>query len=104
MGQKLPKQWKHWCQQAGLRRHGPKGRNKGRYAGAWFYLQGRGRMWRLNCHGRFECGDTYAEFDRWALCTIEDAPRPSTLWEFKATVAELLERQTANKTGSPRAA
>lgn len=95
MGQKLPKQWKHWCRQAGLRRQGWKGSHKGRYASAWMYLQGRGRMWRLNCHGQFQRGDTYADFDRWALCDIEQTTRPNSLREFLAAVNGLLALKAA---------
>lgn len=94
MSPKLPKQWKHWCQKAGLDRHTrTRGVHKGRYPGAWLYLKGRGRVWRLNDKGMFQCGDTYAEFDRWALCDIEALPRPNSLAEFLTTVEQLLQRK-----------
>lgn len=95
MPQKVPKQWKHWCQQAGLTRHGAKGRHRGRYPSAWFYLMGHGRMWRVNDQAQLQCGDAYADFDRWALCRTEEAPRPQSRAEFKATVRELLARARA---------
>jgi hypothetical protein len=95
MAQKVPKQWKHWCQQAGLTRYGAKGRWRGRYLSSWFYLRGHGRVWRLNDQAQLQCGDAYADFDRWARCRIEQAPRPRSLAEFKATVRELLARARA---------
>lgn len=86
---KPPKQWKHWCQKAGLSRYGSMA-SRSRYLSGWFYLKGHGRVWRLNCHNQLQCGDTYADFDRWALCNIEQAPCPSSLAEFRSTVKDLL--------------
>lgn len=82
----LPKSFRHWCRLARLKPHGGLGRKQ--YE--WYYLKGHGRVWRINCHGEFECGDTYAEFDRWALCTIEKMPLPQTKEAFLAAVTQLL--------------
>ncbi len=72
---KLPKQWRHWCVSSGMRPI--KGMNR-RRAFSWFYLRGHGRMWRVSCHGTLQCGDTYGDFDRWALCSIKEARLPTT--------------------------
>ncbi len=90
MSIKLPKQWKHWCADSKLKPHGPKGKDSTNEYN-WFYLQGRGRYWRLNCHNEFECGDTYEKFDRWARCTIEHVTMPKTREEFRKAVKHLLE-------------
>lgn len=63
---KLPKQWKHWVSRANLRIVDYYNRKP-----CGYYLKGRGFHWRVNCYGEFERGDTYDEFDRWALCTID---------------------------------
>ena len=92
MPQKLPKQWKHWCRSAKLWPHSNKpSRERGEWG--WWYLKGHGRVWRVNNKGMFQCGDTYAEFDRWALCNIEQEPKPATLKEFLTTVNVLLRRK-----------
>lgn len=83
---KLPKQWRHWCASMHLR---PNYR-RGKAHWNWFYLKGRGHMWRVNCFAEFQRGDTYAEFDRWALCSIDAAEIPKTKAEFKATVLRLV--------------
>jgi len=83
---KLPKQWRHWAAAARLKPHdrcAARSRD-------WYYLRGRGRHWRVNCHGQFECGDTYAEFDRWALCDIRRLPLPLTKAGFVISVKALL--------------
>lgn len=88
---KLPKQWKHWCQKAGLRIHGAAwtGRNK-KY---WCYLKGRGFVWRINCFGHFQRGDTHEEFDRWALCRIDQIDHiPASETEFLNTVELLISK------------
>lgn len=83
---KLPKQWKHWCRINGLRPF---------YGGItqsdWFYLRGRGHVWRVNCHNEFECGDKIEEFCRWALCDIERTGVPRNKESFKVAVDSLLE-------------
>lgn len=86
---KLHKSWKDWCRAAGLRPRN-KGRDKRGLSHTWFYLHGHGREWRVNCYNMLECGDTYAEFDRWALCDIRSAPMPKTRAEFVATVKKLV--------------
>ena len=86
---KLPKQWRHWCADSRLRQHRPKASHK-RNSYYDFYLKGRGHVWRLNCHNQFQRGDNYAEFDRWALCSIFEAPMPQTRAEFRAFVAAAL--------------
>ena len=40
-----------------------------------------------------ECGDTYANFDRWALCNIDEVPMPKTRDEFREAVKTLLARK-----------
>jgi len=82
---KLPKQWRHWCADSRLQHH-----FHGRRKGFDFYLRGRGHVWRVGSHGKFQRGDTYAEFDRWALCEIYEAPIPTTRAEFRAFVAAAL--------------
>jgi hypothetical protein len=86
---KLPKQWKDWCRAARLRQR-DEGRDKRGLGSGWFYLHGHGREWRLNCHNMIQCGDTYADFDRWALCDIREAPAPTTRAEFVAVVRALV--------------
>lgn len=87
--QKLPKQWRHWCQVAGLKRYWSRGKD-GRKDHQWFYLKGHGRVWRLNCHAMLQCGDRLEEFDRWALCSIIEVPMPTSLNEFVEAVRTLL--------------
>lgn len=79
MAVKLPKQWAHWCRKNGFRPHGPK---TGKDSYRWLYLKGHGHVWRVNCHAQFQCGDTYAEFDRWALCEIQELNLPQTQEQF----------------------
>ena len=77
---KLPKQWANWCADSGLR-----------FNGSEFYLKGKGRHWRVNCYAEFECGDTYEEFDRWALCNIDFLDNvPQTFAAFKWAVETLV--------------
>lgn len=84
---KLPKQWRHWCADLGLKIHGKK---LGQRSWQWFYLKGKGHYWRVNCNGMLERGDSYADFDRWSLCTTDEVPLPKTLAEFRTAVARLL--------------
>lgn len=89
----LPKTWKHWCKDQRLKPQGDikRRRDKGRGMGNWFYLQGRGYLWRVNCNACLQIGDTYKEFDRWALCSRNEFPIPQTRKEFKDVVKKLLE-------------
>lgn len=87
---KLPKQWRHWCKKAGLHPH-----YGGRRWHEWFYLKGHGRVWRINCDDMLECGDTYAEFNRWALCNSKEVSRPTNQSQFLAAVRDLLAKQRA---------
>lgn len=82
---KLPKQWKHWCAVSRLR---PQYRSRKMYD--WFYLVGHGHVWRVNCYNQFQIGDTYDDFDRWALCKIYEIPTPKSLNEFRTQVKEML--------------
>ena len=84
---KLPKQWEHWCADSKLRRMDSR-YIKGRRG--WLYLKGRGHVWRVNCHGQLERGDTIADFDRWALCDIDRTLLPRTRNGFRTSVAFLL--------------
>jgi len=86
-GQKsLPKQWMDWVRKAGLRAY-PVRRSSIKWRG--WYLKGKGRHWRVNDRSMFQRGDTYAEFDRWALCSIEEVPLPKTKAEFIQAVKTL---------------
>lgn len=82
----LQKQWRHWCREAGLKPHYGGRRNNHN----WYYLKGHGRVWRLNCFNMLQCGDTLEDFDRWALCSISETERPTSLSGFKETVQSLL--------------
>lgn len=84
---KLPKQWEHWCQSQGLRIHG---RRIGKKRHHWLYLKGRGFVWRVNCFGNLQRGDPLVEFDRWALCQVDEVIMPKSKAEFKAAVEQLL--------------
>ena len=83
---KLPKQWRHWCASMHLRPHVRRGKTHWN----WFYLKGRGYMWRVNSFAEFERGDTYGNFDRWARCNIDFSLLPQTKAEFQATVRHLV--------------
>ena len=94
---KLPKQWKHWCKKAGLRRWSNKISKWDRNISAWFYLKGRGYVWRVNCYGEFERGDSIENFDRWALCDIDSVSRvPENELEFLMTVQYLISLMEKN--------
>lgn len=83
---KLPKQWLHWAQKAGLKPETP------RWELTCFYLIGRGRRWRVNCNGDFECSCPTQFFDRWANsrgAIMSGIPR--TQKEFISAVVELRE-------------
>lgn len=87
---KLPKQWKHWCSIVGLRPD-CSGFDIRRHKGhAWFYLRGKGRHWRVNCHSMLQRGDTYEDFDRWALCDIREIQMPRNKAQFLHAISELL--------------
>lgn len=92
---KLPKQWKHWCKKVGMKPHSNRPSSE-RDQWAWWYLKGRGRVWRINDKGMFQCGDTYADFDRWALCDIEQEPLPKTERAFMNAVTAMLRRKVPN--------
>ncbi len=86
---KLPKQWKQWCRRAGLKPHGGGNRSAWR----WFYLEGRGRYWRVNCHGMLDVSCPRVDFDRWALSHRASLPCPVTCErDFLATVQQLLDQ------------
>lgn len=97
---KLPKQWKDWCLRLGLQRHNtrrhpgcasPRVSKWDRNEYAWYYLKGKGFVWRINCYGEFQRGDKIEDFDRWALCRIDSYyPVPRTLQEFKDAVNNLI--------------
>lgn len=52
---KLPKQWRHWCADQKLKIHGYK---KGQRQWQWFCLKGKGYVWRVNCYGMLQRGDS----------------------------------------------
>lgn len=92
---RLPKQWEHWCRDQKLSPHGKRYKKS---RSEWLYLQGRGHYWRVNCHGMLQRGDTYADFDRWALCEIDEAPMPTTRAEFRNAVRNLLSTKQGDTT------
>ncbi|QDH83557.1 hypothetical protein [Achromobacter phage Motura] len=59
---RLPKQFNHWLKQEGLTEE----RFRGFRRGHNHYWKGRGRYWRINCFGVFECSERFDTFDRWA--------------------------------------
>jgi hypothetical protein len=87
----LPKQWRHWCKLAGLR---PEASGKWlRTQWAYRSLNGGGRKWRISLRSTenlqdcvFQAGDTYDQFDRWALSSRTNFEIPKTWNEFKAAV------------------
>lgn len=82
---KLPKQWKYWCRKYGLK---PQRYSKSMYS--WFYLEGYNRVWRVNCHNKFEVGDLITEFDRWGLCEpISSVQIPKTEKEFDLAIVQM---------------
>lgn len=84
---KLPKQWLYWAKKSRL--HSEWGRGQ---KGA-SYLAGRGRRWRVNCHGDFECSCPTEHFDRWANSRgAEMHGIPTTEAAFLAAVRDLHER------------
>lgn len=88
---KLPKQWKHWCKKANLRIESKTRKSYlSRDPKSWGSLNGRGYKWRVNCHGMFQRGDSYKEFDRWARCSpIHEVQLPKTELEFLTAVKNL---------------
>lgn len=87
MSTKLPKQWTHWARKAKLHPETRRGSHRG------FYLVGRDRNWRVNCHGDFECSCPTEHFDRWANsrgAVMPGVPRTET--EFLAAVRALHEQ------------
>lgn len=86
MSVKLPKQWEHWCKYQGLSIHGKRYKKKRE---DWLYLKGKGFVWRVNCHGMLQRGDSIPDFDRWALCEIDERPLPKSQNEFREAVKYL---------------
>lgn len=86
---KLPKQWRHWCASMHLR---PYGKRTEKSHWNWYYLKGRGFVWRVNCFAELERGDSYEGFDRWALCAVDAMQLPKTKATFKSAVLHLVEQ------------
>lgn len=87
---KLPKQWRQWCRKARLKPHGYQVSGRKQYE--WFNLIGHGRVWRVDCYGIFQVGDTIEAFDRWALCNpIIGVKIPKTEADFIRNVKLMLE-------------
>ena len=82
----LPKQWEHWCRSMNFRPHGKVTKSKF----CWYYVKGKGRVWRINCYNEFQRGDTYDDFDRWALCSIKSTDIPKTFQEFRDAINFLI--------------
>jgi len=81
-----PKQWMYWAKKAGLKREWGRGRQSTNY------LVGRGRRWRVNCFGDFQCSCPIEHFDRWANSLgAEMDGMPKTEAEFLAAVRNLRE-------------
>jgi hypothetical protein len=78
---KLPKQWRHWCNQMNLRPEYISRRNR-----KWLYMVGRGRRWRVNMYSQFQSGDAYADFDRWANSVFNEIELPHTFEQFQKAV------------------
>lgn len=73
----IPKQWLYWCKKAGLK---PEMR---RQRFSQYYLVGRGRRWRINSFGYFQCSCLDDNFDRWANSLVAFVCKlPSTEKEF----------------------
>ena len=91
---KLPKQFKDWIYAAGLRvpNYSFNKFRIRRKKHLLYNLKGKGHHWRINCHGELECGDTYVEFDRWALCKITstDMKQIKNKQQFVSAVNQLL--------------
>lgn len=82
----LPNQWKDWCSALQLKPFTSSDRNRHRL----YYLKGRGYVWRVNYLGMFQRGDSLKDFNRWALCDIEETNLPKTYKELKQFVEEVL--------------
>ena len=80
----LPENWDKWCREAKLKPYSSK------KPGCWMYLKGRGYVWRVNSHNMFQCGDKIKNFERWALCEIEEVPLPENYKDFIAAIEYLL--------------
>jgi len=80
-GIKVPKQWMHWAQCAGLKPL--KGYKTHGYVST---LKGRGYFWRVTELGQFQRSCRIADFDRWANSTDAYLPFPQYRKEFLATV------------------
>jgi hypothetical protein len=78
---KLPKGWRVWCRKAGLRPHWNDTRSQ-RGRSYWWYLKGKGYVWRINNRGMLQRGDRIEDFDRWALCQIDEVVMPTNAFDF----------------------
>lgn len=84
---KLPKQWSQWMYKAGLK---PASSTKMRGEARLMYMRGKGRWWRVNCLGHFECSEKIYDFDRWANSRAGAYMKiPASQQEFIAAVRAL---------------
>lgn len=91
MKNKLPKQWKDWLRAANFTSYKARGNI------FLFDSKGRGRRWRINCHGQMQCSEVYAEFDRWANSTwITTDGIPKSKEEFLDRVS-MMEKRALRK-------
>jgi hypothetical protein len=90
---KLPKQWRDWMRAAKLRPYSRKTYDKSSKKTGDFYMRGKGYVWRVNDNWQFQLGDTTSDFDRWALCKINNHPLPLTKASFLKTVESLIENR-----------
>lgn len=82
---KLPKQWKHWCDKVGLQSTCRTTHKFGGYD-KYYYLKGKGRHWRVTCHGDFQASNLYEDFDRWANSVKCTFTVPARYSEFEKIV------------------
>ena len=84
----LPKQWRHWCKEAGL---SPTCKDSRKQAN-WRELEGLGYIWSINDVGRFTC--TKLRYATPQNCDIVSASYiPNTKKEFTAILKDHLRSQ-----------
>lgn len=89
---KLPKQWLHWAKKCGI---SPEWK---RYSYAGFYMIGRGRRWRVNNLGQFECSCPTQYFDKWSNSRgAFTSVIPKTEAEFVLSVNRLREESASKR-------
>lgn len=93
---KLPKQWLYWARGMRLK---PKHL---RWSHSGYYLEGRGRHWRINAQGHFQISAPLDDFDRWANSVAASLPTiPRTEAQFRDAIRELI-RLSSNESTVPK--